>query len=117
MTTKLLKNNSTYKVRSAKPVDGDTVDIHIDAGLSHPLFERLNLLGLDAEELNDPSSHAREKAESTKIRIQELLDQSTETTIRVNQVKGRNVIDLLVKINGERISVSDKLIEEGHNKE
>lgn len=45
----------TYQARVVKVVDGDTIDVVLDAGFHSTRTERLRLLGVNAPEMHGPS--------------------------------------------------------------
>ena len=47
-----------YRARLVRVVDGDTIDVHIDAGFQNYREDRLRLLGLNCPEVHGPTREA-----------------------------------------------------------
>ena len=108
----------TYPARAVRVIDGDTVDVIIDAGFHSFRKERLRLLGVNAPEMHGPSKEDGEEARAftlTKLLIWEAFDESTWpllVTTHKSDVFGR-YLARIVKKDDPSVDLSTLLLQNG----
>ena len=100
----------TYNAKITNIVDGDTVDAEIDLGFKLYTVQRLRLIDIDTEEMNDPDQHLKDLARSAKKYMQDTL---LGKTVKINTYKSDSFGRYLVEIYIDKFNVNDYLLESG----
>lgn len=102
-----------YKCKVLNVVDGDTVDCEIDLGFHIKKTDRIRLLGINTPELNSKDPGERDNAGIAKKRVQDLAPLVTliKTHLDKSDKYGRLLGTLFIE--GDPVSVNDKLVTEG----
>jgi micrococcal nuclease len=103
-----------YSARAIAVVDGDTLDIEINLGLDILHRTRIRLLGIDTPELHSPVPEQREAAKAARdFVINQVMGKPlTIRTVKDRREKyGRYLAGIWIE--GDAVSVNDKLIEAG----
>ncbi len=110
----------TYRVREIiRVIDGDTVDIYIDAGFFMYVRKRIRLLELDTEELRGGTVDTKYRAVAAKERIKELFamgDVYITTKMDTTGKYGRMLGWFFVVVDDQVIDINKTLFEEGYEK-
>jgi len=112
------KDPYIYRIRSiAKVVDGDTIDADIDLGFDISLSKRIRLAGIDTPESRTKDEYEKklglESKEWLKKHLEGAKDILIKTELPDSTEKYGRIIGHLY-INGEEISVNNKMINEGY---
>jgi len=112
------KDPYIYRIRSiAKVVDGDTIDADIDLGFDISLNKRIRLAGIDTPESRTKDEYEKklglESKEWLKKHLEGAKDILIKTELPDSTEKYGRIIGHLY-INGEEISVNNKMISEGY---
>ena len=112
------KDPYIYRIRSiAKVVDGDTIDADIDLGFDITLSKRIRLAGIDTPESRTKDEYEKklglESKEWLKKHLEGAKDILIKTELPDSTEKYGRIIGHLY-INGEEISVNNKMINEGY---
>ena len=112
------KDPYIYRIRSiAKVVDGDTIDANIDLGFDICLSKRIRLAGIDTPESRTKDEYEKklglESKEWLKKHLEGAKDILIKTELPDSTEKYGRIIGHLY-INGEEISVNNKMITEGY---
>jgi len=112
------KDPYIYRIRSiAKVVDGDTIDANIDLGFDISLNKRIRLAGIDTPESRTKDEYEKklglESKEWLKKHLEGAKDILIKTELPDSTEKYGRIIGHLY-INGEEISVNNKMINEGY---
>jgi len=113
-----MKDPYIYRIRSiAKVVDGDTIDADIDLGFNISLNKRIRLAGIDTPESRTKDEYEKklglESKEWLKKHLEGAKDILIKTELPDSTEKYGRIIGHLY-INGEEISVNNKMINEGY---
>jgi len=113
-----MKDPYIYRIRSiAKVVDGDTIDANIDLGFDISLSKRIRLAGIDTPESRTKDEYEKklglESKEWLKKHLEGAKDILIKTELPDSTEKYGRIIGHLY-INGEEISVNNKMITEGY---
>lgn len=100
----------TYNAKIINIVDGDTVDAEIDLGFKLYTVQRLRLIDIDTEEMNDPDQNLKDLARSAKKYMQDNL---LGKTVKINTYKSDSFGRYLVEIYIDKFNVNDYLLESG----
>ncbi|MDX1554919.1 MAG: thermonuclease family protein [Xanthomonadales bacterium] len=111
----------TFRARCINVVDGDTIDVFLDAAFRNYRIERLRLLDVDTPELRDRDISKREDAKAAKAQVAEWVMARTEGEwpIKIQTRKddsfGRYLADVwwLDKDTGKEHHLNAELITEG----
>jgi len=112
------KDPYIYRIRSiAKVVDGDTIDANIDLGFDISLNKRIRLAGIDTPESRTKDEYEKKLGLESKEWLKKHLEGSKDILIKTElpdstEKYGRIIGHLY--INGEEISVNNKMITEGY---
>jgi len=100
----------TYSAKVINVVDGDTVDAEIDLGFKIKTIQRLRLIDIDTEEMNDKNPELKELAKTAK---QYMIDRLLNKTVTINSYKSDSFGRYLVEIYIDKFNVNDYLLESG----
>lgn len=109
-----------YAAKLIRVVDGDTVDLDIDLGLSVHRTERVRVSGVDTAELNSSDPVLRLRAQDAKLFVETQL---AGCTLRVRTEKpyptdkyGRYLATILYRSSDEQDwkNLTTRLLQEGH---
>jgi len=112
------KDPYIYRIRSiAKVVDGDTIDADIDLGFDISLSKRIRLAGIDTPESRTKDEYEKKLGLESKEWLKKHLEGAKNILIKTElpdstEKYGRIIGHLY--INGEEISVNNKMINEGY---
>jgi micrococcal nuclease len=101
-----------YDCEIVRIVDGDTVDLVIDLGLSITTLQRCRLFGINAPEVRGPS---RDAGKAATAHLTTLIDQSGSIQVATHKDKqgkfGRYLATLLAEDGSD---LNAKMITDGH---
>lgn len=83
----MARHRYEYRAKLKRVVDGDTVDLIVDAGFYTTLALRFRLLGVDTPELNDRDEEVRETAKRAKAAVEKMLDLAGDWPLRIETHK------------------------------
>jgi len=102
-----------YKARLVRVVDGDTVDLVIDMGMSIHRQERIRLHGINA-----PEMHEKPFGQEAKSFLIDMLDKADYLMVKTHKDKtgkyGRYLGTLFVEKDGKLKNVNCEMVGEGH---
>lgn len=75
----------TYRATVIRVVDGDTVDVRIDAGFRLYHETRLRLTGIDAPEMNSRDTAERDRAKAATTYLSAILWPGAEITVTTDR--------------------------------
>ena len=107
-----------YRVKKVhKVVDGDTIDVDIDLGLSVSFFSRVRLAGIDTPESR--TTDAKEKALGLEVKekIKKELAAAKDVVIKTEKPDSSEKYGRIlgwVFLDGAEVSLNQKLINEGY---
>ena len=108
----------TYRATCKRVVDGDTLDLSIDLGLSTFRSERVRLYGIDTPETYGVKKDSEEYKAGLKSK-QRVADLVTSRSLFVETHKdktgkyGRYLATVWVVVDGTLMNVNETLVEEG----
>ena len=104
-----------YKATCLRVVDGDTLDLSIDLGLSTFKKERVRLLNIDTSEIYGVKKDSEEyqKGMLSKVRVEELV-LGNDLTIKTSKDKKRKYGRYLCEVYIEDQKLGEMLVKEGH---
>lgn len=106
-----------YVKKVTKVVDGDTIDVDIDLGFDISFSSRVRLAGIDT-----PESRTTDKAEKAlgleaKAYLKHAIDSAKSVVIKTEKINSSEKYGRIlgwVYLDGDTISINDKMINDGH---
>ena len=103
-----------YKIKKInKVVDGDTIDVDIDLGFGLTLKQRVRLKGINAAETRTLNLEEKEKGLEAKEWIKKELSREGEWIIETVKEDKYGRILGTIHMNGDSISINQKMLDEG----
>ena len=107
-----------YRIKQvSKVVDGDTIDVDIDLGFNISYSQRLRLAGIDTPESRTldrlEKSLGIESKEYLKLKFKESKDIVVKTEKPDSSEKYGRILGW-VYLDGDTVSINDKMINDGH---
>lgn len=114
--------NYTYRAVLDRVIDGDTIDVWINLGFRSLVFKRLRLIDIDTDELRDPLTERKERAQSAKARVEEILGNAdriyVQTVLDATGKFGRVLAWVWYEVDGkEPVCLNYQLLNEGYQKQ
>jgi len=106
-----------YYVKLLRVVDGDTIDVLVDLGFDTHVKKRIRFYGINAPESRTRDKEEKKRGIAAKIRLMEILEGAPKLRCKSLGVGKYGRILGIIYIDGNRKSVIDQLIEEGHGTE
>jgi micrococcal nuclease len=106
-----------YVKKVTKVVDGDTIDVEIDLGFDISFTSRVRLAGSDT-----PESRTADKAEKAlgleaKAYLKAAIDSAKSVVIKTEKMNSSEKFGRIlgwVYLDGDTVSINDKMINDGH---
>jgi micrococcal nuclease len=106
-----------YVKKVTKVVDGDTIDVDIDLGFDISFSSRVRLAGIDT-----PESRTTDKAEKVlgleaKAYLKAAIDAAKVVVIKTEKMNSSEKYGRIlgwVYLDGDTVSINDKMINDGH---
>jgi micrococcal nuclease len=106
-----------YVKKVTKVVDGDTIDVDIDLGFDISFSSRVRLAGIDT-----PESRTTDKAEKAlgleaKAYLKSAIDGAKSVVIKTEKMDSSEKYGRIlgwVYLDGDTVSINDKMINDGH---
>ena len=106
-----------YVKKVTKVVDGDTIDVEIDLGFDISFSSRVRLAGIDT-----PESRTRDLAEKAlgleaKAYLKHAIDSAKTIVIKTEKMNSTEKFGRIlgwVYLDGDTVSINDKMINDGH---
>ncbi len=106
-----------YVKKVTKVVDGDTIDVEIDLGFDISFTSRVRLAGIDT-----PESRTTDKAEKAlgleaKAYLKAAIDSAKSVVIKTEKMNSSEKFGRIlgwVYLDGDTVSINDKMINDGH---
>ena len=106
-----------YVKKVTKVVDGDTIDVEIDLGFDISFTSRVRLAGIDT-----PESRTADKAEKAlgleaKAYLKAAIDSAKSVVIKTEKMNSSEKFGRIlgwVYLDGDTVSINDKMINDGH---
>jgi micrococcal nuclease len=106
-----------YVKKVTKVVDGDTIDVEIDLGFDISFSSRVRLAGIDT-----PESRTRDLAEKAlgleaKAYLKHAIDSAKTVVIKTEKMNSTEKFGRIlgwVYLDGDTVSINDKMINDGH---
>jgi micrococcal nuclease len=106
-----------YVKKVTKVVDGDTIDVDIDLGFDISFSSRVRLAGIDT-----PESRTTDKAEKAlgleaKAYLKAAIDSAKSVVIKTEKMNSSEKFGRIlgwVYLDGDTVSINDKMINDGH---
>jgi micrococcal nuclease len=106
-----------YVKKVTKVVDGDTIDVDIDLGFDISFTSRVRLAGIDT-----PESRTADKAEKAlgleaKAYLKAAIDSAKSVVIKTEKMNSSEKFGRIlgwVYLDGDTVSINDKMINDGH---
>lgn len=98
-----------YSATLVKVLDGDTVDVLVDHGFGIHSRQRIQLVGINAAEINSEDADERVFAQAAKQRLRDLLPDAFVIRTTKGAPRGRMFATIIV---GDTI-VNETMLEEG----
>jgi micrococcal nuclease len=106
-----------YVKKVTKVVDGDTIDVDIDLGFDISFTSRVRLAGIDT-----PESRTKDLAEKAlgleaKAYLKHAIDSAKTVVIKTEKMNSTEKFGRIlgwVYLDGDTVSINDKMINDGH---
>jgi micrococcal nuclease len=106
-----------YVKKVTKVVDGDTIDVDIDLGFDISFTSRVRLAGIDT-----PESRTKDLAEKAlgleaKAYLKHCIDSAKTVVIKTEKMNSTEKFGRIlgwVYLDGDTVSLNDKMINDGH---
>jgi micrococcal nuclease len=112
----MISPSYTYKAKVINVVDGDTIDVELDAGFRARLTLRLRLSRIDTPEMNKPDEKVAAVTAKNFV-INRTIGKDVVVLTKKSDAFGRYLAEVYYMDGEEQINLNDELIKTGLAKE
>jgi len=106
-----------YVKKVSKVVDGDTIDVDIDLGFDISFSSRVRLAGIDTPESRTTDKLEKSLGMESKAYLKNAIDNSKSIVIKTEKINSSEKYGRIlgwVYLDGEELSINEKMIKEGY---
>jgi micrococcal nuclease len=106
-----------YVKKVTKVVDGDTIDVDIDLGFDISFSSRVRLAGIDTPESRTKDKVEKELGLQSKEYLAKHLKDANSVVIKTEKINSTEKFGRVlgwVYVNGDTVSLNDKMINDGY---